>query len=127
MEARKYTLRKNPTMPIEIDGRPYEVQLGNVSFLLDADEWQRGLERLAGSKPGTVAGDVRKLAESGRAIVASVLGDEAADELVGGQNSLNLYRLIDVVRILADAIGSDEAIGAMAGAAAADASTLELA
>lgn len=125
MEARKYTLRKNPTMAIEVDGRPYEVQLGNVSFLLDADEWQRGLERLA--KPGAGADDARRLAESGRAIVATALGDEAADELVGGENRLNLYRLIDVVRILADAIGSDEAMGAMAGAAASDASTLELA
>ena len=125
MTTRTYTLRTNPTMGIEIDGRPYEVQLGNVSFLLDADEWQRGLERLA--KPGAGPDDVRALAESGRAIVASALGDEAANELVGGENRLNLYRLIDMVRILADAIDSDEAMGAMAGAAASDASTLELA
>ena len=125
MDARTYTLRKNPTMPIEVDGRPYEVQLGNVSFLLDADEWQRGLEKLTAK--GSTMEDVRRVADAGRGIVASALGDEAADELVGGANRLNLYRLIDVVRILADAIGSDEAMGAIAGAAAAGASTLELA
>ena len=60
---------------------------------------------------------LREAARSGREIVASAMGDEAADRLVGGSNVLNVYRIIDVVRILVDVVGSDESLEAMRAAA----------
>ena len=41
--AKSYTLRKNPTEQITIDGEEYEVELGNPSFIFAADEWRRAL------------------------------------------------------------------------------------
>ncbi len=42
---------------------------------------------------------------------------DAADRLVGGPNALNVYRIIDVVRILVDVVGSEESMEAMRAAA----------
>ena len=52
------------------------------------------------------------------------MGEQAADRLVGGSNALNVYRIIDVIRILVDVIGSDESIKAMR-AAASSTNTLD--
>lgn len=116
--AKSYTLRKNPTAEITIDGEKYEVELGNPSFIFAADEWRRALtgisEKLSEDDQMKA---LREAARSGREIVASAMGDEAADRLVGGSNALNVYRIIDVVRILVDVVGSDESMEAMRAAA----------
>ena len=116
--AKNYTLRKNPTAEITIDGEKYEVELGNPSFIFAADEWRRALtgisEKLSEDDQMKA---LREAARSGREIVSSAMGDEAADRLVGGSNALNVYRIIDVVRILVDVVGSDESIEAMRAAA----------
>lgn len=116
--AKSYTLRKNPTEQITIDGEEYEVELGNPSFIFAADEWRRsltGISEKLGEDDQMKA--LREAARSGREIVASAMGEQAADRLVGGSNALNVYRIIDVIRILVDVIGSDESIEAMRAAA----------
>ena len=115
MAARKYTLRKNPVARIEIDGRPYEVQLGNITFAAAAARWQTSLQALATGRtdPKKLGARFTKLADDGHALVASLMGEKAADELVGGANAINFYRLVDVVTILADVVGSDESMEAM--------------
>lgn len=116
--AKSYTLRKNPTEQITIDGEEYEVELGNPSFIFAADEWRRsltGISEKLGEDDQMKA--LREVARSGREIVASAMGDEAADRLVGGSDALNVYRIIDVIRILVDVVGSDESIEAMRAAA----------
>lgn len=112
--AKSYTLRKNPTEQITIDGEEYEVELGNPSFIFAADEWRRaltGISEKLGEDDQMRA--LREAARSGREIVASAMGEQAADRLVGGPNALNVYRIIDVIRILVDVVGSDESIEAM--------------
>lgn len=116
--AKSYTLRKNPTEQITIDGEEYEVELGNPSFIFAADEWRRALTGISekfGDDDQMKA--LREAARSGREIVASAMGEQAADRLVGGPNALNVYRIIDVIRILVDVVGSDESIEAMRAAA----------
>lgn len=116
--AKSYTLRKNPTEKITIDGEEYEVELGNPSFIFAADEWRRaltGISEKIGEDDQMKA--LREAAMSGREIVASAMGEQAADRLVGGPNALNVYRIIDVIRILVDVVGSDESIEAMRSAA----------
>lgn len=116
--AKSYTLRKNPTEQITIDGEEYEVELGNPSFIFAADEWRRaltGISEKLGEDDRMKA--LREAARSGREIVASAMGEQAADRLVGGPNALNVYRIIDVIRILVDVVGSDESIEAMRAAA----------
>ena len=116
--AKSYTLRKNPTEQITIDGEEYEVELGNPSFIFAADEWRRtltGISEKLGEDDQMKA--LREAARSGREIVASAMGEQAAERLVGGSNALNVYRIIDVIRILVDVIGSDESIDAMRAAA----------
>ncbi len=116
--AKSYTLRKNPTEQITIDGEEYEVELGNPSFIFAADEWRRtltGISEKLGEDDQMKA--LREAARSGREIVASAMGEQAAERLVGGSNALNVYRIIDVIRILVDVIGSDESIEAMRAAA----------
>lgn len=116
--AKSYTLRKNPTEKITIDGEEYEVELGNPSFIFAADEWRRaltGISEKLGEDDQMKA--LREAARSGREIVASAMGEQAADRLVGGPNALNVYRIIDVIRILVDVVGSDESIEAMRSAA----------
>lgn len=116
--AKSYTLRKNPTEQITIDGEEYEVELGNPSFIFAADEWRRsltGISEKLGEDDQMKA--LREAARSGREIVASAMGEQAADRLVGGSNALNVYRIIDVIRILVDVVGSDESIEAMRAAA----------
>ena len=116
--AKSYTLRKNPATEITIDGEEYEVELGNPSFIFAADEWRRaltGISEKLGEDDQMKA--LREAARSGREIVASAMGEQAADRLVGGSNALNVYRIIDVVRILVDVVGSDESMEAMRAAA----------
>ena len=116
--AKSYTLRKNPTEQITIDGEEYEVELGNPSFIFAADEWRRaltGISEKLGEDDQMKA--LREAARSGREIVASAMGEQAAERLVVGSNALNVYRIIDVIRILVDVIGSDESIEAMRAAA----------
>lgn len=116
--AKSYTLRKNPTEQITIDGEEYEVELGNPSFIFAADEWRRalaGISEKLGEDDQMKA--LREAARSGREIVASAMGEQAADRLVGGSNALNVYRIIDVIRILVDVVGSDESIETMRAAA----------
>lgn len=116
--AKSYTLRRNPTEKITIDGDEYEVELGNPSFIFAADEWRRSLTGISdklGEDEQMKA--LREAARSGREIVASAMGEQAADRLVGGSNALNVYRIIDVIRILVDVVGSDESIEAMRAAA----------
>ncbi len=116
--AKSYALRKNPTAQINIDGEEYEVELGNPSFVFAADEWRRalaGISEKAGEEDQMKA--LRDAARSGREIVASAMGEDAADRLVGGPNALNVYRIIDVVRILVDVVGSEESMEAMRAAA----------
>lgn len=116
--VKSYTLRRNPTEQITIDGEEYEVELGNPSFIFAADEWRRsltGISEKLGEDDQMKA--LREAARSGREIVASAMGEQAADRLVGGSNALNVYRIIDVIRILVDVVGSDESIEAMRAAA----------
>lgn len=127
MAVRKYALRKNPVARVEIDGTAYDVELGNITFAVEASRWQTSLQAVASGKtdPKKLGARFARLAKEGHDLVASLMGDKAADELVGGRNALNLYRLVDVMNILADIVNSDESREAMRALAAAAATADE--
>ncbi len=117
---REYEIERNPVERVSIDGREYDVELGNLTFALDAAEWAESLRSLAGAESmeeGDLASRFEALCSAGRSMVASLVGDEAAEELVGGRNRLNIYRLMGVVGALADVVSGEASMRAMAEAA----------
>ena len=109
-----HLLPDNPTRAVTINGKAYEMEVGNVTLALDIADWQESVEAV-GDAPGTDA--FRELARRGTAIVATALGDAAAEELMGGRNRLNLLRLVRLLGILADEMAGAEAMEALAEAA----------
>lgn len=108
--AENHELAGNPTKVVTIDGNDYELEVGNVTYALDALDWQRTLKKVG---PKSNAEDMEAVAKSGIAIVSSALGDEAAEKLMGGRNRLNLVRLVSLVRVIVDESSSEDAMKAM--------------
>lgn len=95
-----------PTKAVTINGRDYELELGNLTLALEARRWAASLEGLSATPDAYEA--VEAVAEAGRAIVASALGDDAAEELVGGRHRLDVMRILNLLSALIEEIRSDE-------------------
>lgn len=109
-DKREYELREAPTMEVSIGGAAYEARLGDMTFALLARE---ALGRLgAVFEEGLGAEDMldraEAFSEAARACVASVLGDVAAEELVGGAHRLDMWRVSGVLSAVCDVVSSDE-------------------
>lgn len=117
--GKSYSLRKHETVTVEIDGREYEAALGNLTFVLDAADVARSMRSIA--EPGVGQGEMlaraEAFAEAAHGMCAAMFGEEAADELLGGEHRLDVLRIADVVSIMADVATSDESSAAVAAAA----------
>lgn len=114
MAARRvYELREHPTMEVEIGGTTYAARLGDMTFSLLAREALRLFPAIAEAE-----GDEERLdravafSDAARACVACVLGPEAAEELVGGDHRLDMWRIADVLSAVCDVVSSEEYLAA---------------
>mgnify|MGYP000934795054 CR=1 FL=1 len=110
MALTNHKLSGAPTKPVKIDGKTYDLQLGNFTLLISVKEWVSKMQALDVEDENHLFEQIGDLANDALDIVASVLGDAAAEELVGGKNRLNLYRIIDVLNILAEEMSSDDSL-----------------
>lgn len=108
--AENHELAGNPTKVVTIDGSDYELEVGNVTYALDALRWQHTLQKVG---PDSTADDLEDVAKAGIAIVSSALGDDAATTLMGGRNRLNLVRLVSLVKVIVEESSSEDAMQAM--------------
>ena len=102
-----HVLRDAGTKPVTINGTEYRMQVGNMTLALDIEEW---LEALRDAGEGDGMGRFRALAERGRAMVASAFGEGAADDLLGGSHRLDLVRMVQLLRIIAEEMDADSAM-----------------
>lgn len=109
-----YRTREHRVMEVEIDGRVYRAELGNLTFALEAAEIGKKMRAIGepGIDPGEMIARAEDFSNSVRAMAAEMFGEEAADKLVGGAHRLDILRIADVVRIMADIARSDESISA---------------
>lgn len=118
----EHVIGANPTKPVTIDGTTYRMEVGNVTTVLDIARWQEALTA-ASDDPAT--GVFQELADSGVAIVRSALGAQAAEDLMGGDNRLNLWRLVKLLGVIAEEMAGAEAMAEFAEAAAGFADTAD--
>ena len=114
-EARpSYRTREHRVKEVEIDGRVYRAELGNLTFALEAAEVGKKMRSIGepGIEPGEMIARAEDFSNTVRSMAAEMFGAEAADELVGGPHRLDILRIADVVRIMADIAHSDESIAA---------------
>lgn len=114
MARRVYELREHPTMVVEIGGREYRARLGDMTFsLLAREALARFGEVFAdGVDEGERVDRAVAFSDAARACVACVLGPEAADELVGGDHRLDMWRIADVLSAVCDVVSSEEYLAA---------------
>lgn len=112
-----------PKKKIKLDGKTYEMELGNFTFVIDAQEWVEQIQSLSGGEKAL--GELKELSSKAHSMIASILGEDAADELVGGQNRLNIYKIIRLLGILVEEIISQDAFDSLASAITAENETLD--
>ena len=112
-----------PKKKIKLDGKTYEMELGNFTFAIDAQEWVEQIQSLSGGEKAL--DELKELSSKAHLMIASILGEDAARELVGGQNRLNIYKIIRLLGILAEEITSQDAFDSLASAITAENETLD--
>ena len=112
-----------PKKKIKLDGKTYEMELGNFTFVIDAQEWAEQIQSLNGGEKAL--GELKELSSKAHSMIASILGEDAAEELVGGQNRLNIYKIIRLLGILVEEITSQDAFDSLASAITAENETLD--
>lgn len=112
-----------PKKKIKLDGKTYEMELGNFTFAIDAQEWVEQIQSLSGGEKAL--DELKELSSKAHSMIASILGGDAAEELVGGQNRLNIYKIIRLLGILAEEIISQDAFDSLASAITAENETLD--
>lgn len=112
-----------PKKKIKLDGKTYEMELGNFTFVIDAQEWAEQIQSLSGGEKAL--GELKELSSKAHSMIASILGEDAAEELVGGQNRLNIYKIIRLLGILVEEITSQDAFDSLASAITAENETLD--
>ncbi|MFC2628787.1 MAG: hypothetical protein ACFNX8_00065 [Lancefieldella rimae] len=112
-----------PKKKIKLDGKTYEMELGNFTFAIDAQEWVEQIQSLSGGEKAL--GELKELSSKAHSMIASILGEDAAEELVGGQNRLNIYKIVRLLGILAEEIISQDAFDSLASAITAENETLD--
>lgn len=110
MALKNYKLDGAPKAKVKIEGKTYEVDLGNITFVVEANSWAERLSSFTGLSNDEVMDNLKTLAEEAHNIVAFALGEEAAEELIGKANRLNIYRLMKIVTILSDVYSDNDAI-----------------
>lgn len=112
-----------PKKKIKLDGKTYEMELGNFTFVIDAQEWVEQIQSLSGGEKALE--ELKELSSKAHSMIASILGEDAAEELVGGQNRLNIYKIIRLLGILVEEIISQDAFDSLASAITAENETLD--
>ena len=111
----EHVITQNKTKPVTINGVEYRMEVGNLTMALDIADWQEALEAVQADGGADVT-RFRALADAGVGIVASALGDEAAEDLMGGRNRLNLVRLVQVLSVIAEETSAEDAMAELTAA-----------
>ena len=123
MALKNNVISDMPKKKIKLDGKTYEMELGNFTFAIDAQEWVEQIQSLSGGEKAL--GELKELSSKAHSMIASILGEDAAEELVGGQNRLNIYKIIRLLGILVEEIISQDAFDSLASAITAENETLD--
>ena len=123
MALKNNVISDMPKKKIKLDGKTYEIELGNFTFAIDAQEWVEQIQSLSGGEKAL--GELKELSSKAHSMIASILGEDAAEELVGGQNRLNIYKIICLLGILVEEITSQDAFDSLASAITAENETLD--
>lgn len=110
MALKNYKLDGAPTAKVKIEGKTYDVDLGNITFVVEANSWAQRLSSFAGLTNDEVMNNLTTLADEAHNIVAFALGEEAAEELIGQANRLNIYRLMKIISILTEVYSASDAV-----------------
>lgn len=110
MALKNYKLDGTPTAKVKIEGKTYDVDLGNITFVVEANSWAKRLSSFAGLSNDEVMDNLTTLADEAHNIVAFALGEEAAEELIGKANRLNIYRLMKIISILTEVYSDSDAV-----------------
>ena len=110
MALKNYKLDGAPTAKVKIEGKTYDVDLGNITFVVEANSWAKRLSSFAGLANDEVVDNLTTLADEAHNIVAFALGEEAAEELIGKANRLNIYRLMKIISILTEVYSASDAV-----------------
>ena len=110
MALKNYKLDGAPTAKVKIEGKTYDVDLGNITFVVEANSWAQRLSSFAGLANDEVMDNLAALADEAHNIVAFALGEEAAEELIGKANRLNIYRLMRIISILTEVYSASDAV-----------------
>lgn len=110
MTLKNYKLDGAPTAKVKIEGKTYDVDLGNITFVVEANSWAQRLSSFAGLANDEVMDNLTTLADEAHNIVAFALGEEAAEELIGKANRLNIYRLMKIISILTEVYSASDAV-----------------
>lgn len=110
MALKNYKLDGAPTAKVKIEGKTYDVDLGNITFVVEANSWAQRLSSFAGLANDEVMSNLTTLADEAHNIVAFALGEEAAEELIGKANKLNIYRLMKIISILTEVYSASDAV-----------------
>lgn len=110
MALKNYKLDGAPTAKVKIEGKTYDVDLGNITFVVEANSWAKRLSSFNGLSNDEVMDNLTTLADEAHNIVAFALGEEAAEELIGKANRLNIYRLMKIISILTEVYSASDAV-----------------
>ena len=110
MALKNYRLDGAPKAKVKIEGKTYDVDLGNITFVVEANSWAQRLSSFAGLANDEVMDNLTTLADEAHNIVAFALGEEAAEELIGKANRLNIYRLMKIISILTEVYSDSDAV-----------------
>lgn len=110
MALKNYKLDGAPTAKVKIEGKTYDVDLGNITFVVEANSWAQRLSSFTGLSNDEVMDNLATLADEAHNIVAFALGEEAAEELIGKANRLNIYRLMKIISILTEVYSASDAV-----------------
>ena len=110
MALKNYKLDGAPKAKVKIEGKTYDVDLGNITFVVEANSWAQRLSSFAGLTNDEVMDNLATLADEAHNIVAFALGEEAAEELIGKANRLNIYCLMKIISILTEVYSASDAV-----------------
>lgn len=110
MALKNYKLDGAPKAKVKIEGKTYDVDLGNITFVVEANSWAKRLSSFNGLSNDDVMDNLTTLADEAHNIVAFALGEEAAEELIGKANRLNIYRLMKIISILTEVYSASDAV-----------------
>ena len=110
MALKNYKLDGAPKAKVKIEGKTYDVDLCNITFVVEASSWAKRLSSFAGLSNDEVMDNLTTLADDAHNIVAFALGEEAAEELIGQANRLNIYRLMKIISILTEVYSASDAV-----------------